>query len=346
MKRKDHIQRNVRSGHISREKGSAPVIGYVARMPGSAARSISTDQIEEEVSSFRKKRVRSRSRTWLASVILAVAAVMVVVVAFYLWLSPILERREKMSAVAERERQEFTPAKPVDETSTMLTEKEALTLIRRALAVSSPEEVNAHILTGSASPEEVLKFLKEMPERDGKIERYEWSGALNENGLETELTTVVFSGKERPVHRMAMLVKEGEGEWKLDFAAFARWGKPGLNELLSGAAEEAEVRFLIGPDQYYNGPFQDESKWQSFGLVSLDVDQLFSGYCRVNSPQQRALHMILSDAAGMARVTLKLRRVEGAGARQFEIARVLAQDWVMGPVPFDEAIEKNAAPSE
>ena len=33
---------------------------------------------------------------------------------------------------------------------------------------------------------------------------------------------------------------------------------------------------------------------------------------------------------------LEIRRIEGAESRQFEITRVLAEDWVMSAKPFDE----------
>jgi hypothetical protein len=346
MKRKDHIQRNVKSGQTFREKGSAPIIGHVARMPGASIRPVSPEQVEQEVSSF-GKRVNRRSGTWIVSVILAGATILLIVVAFYLWLSPFLDRRDKMTAIAERERESLAPIKPVENEPEALTEKSALSIIKRALAASSVAEVEARIIPGSASPDEVLQFLKAMPERDGKIERYDWVGTLNKNGIPLELTTIAFSGKEKPVYRMAILVRDEDRGWKLDFEAFARWAKPGWDEFLTGSAEEIVVRVLVGQDQYYNGPFQDETQWQSFGLVSPDVDQLFSGYCRVGSPQQRAILSSLADTArGMARLTLKIRKVEGAGPRQTEIVRVLAQDWVMGPTAFDEAIQKNAVPNE
>jgi hypothetical protein len=56
----------------------------------------------------------------------------------------------------------------------------------------------------------------------------------------------------------------------------------------------------------------------------------------VGSPQAAALKSIFAQEAKLHRVALELRRVEGAGTRQFEISRVLAEDWVMGEVPFDE----------
>jgi hypothetical protein len=38
----------------------------------------------------------------------------------------------------------------------------------------------------------------------------------------------------------------------------------------------------------------------------------------------------------LIRVTLEIRRTAGAESRQFEITRVLAEEWVLAAAPFDE----------
>jgi hypothetical protein len=40
---------------------------------------------------------------------------------------------------------------------------------------------------------------------------------------------------------------------------------------------------------------------------------------------------------GLKRVTLEIRRVANSESRQFEISRVLAEDWVLSAIPFDQA---------
>jgi hypothetical protein len=44
----------------------------------------------------------------------------------------------------------------------------------------------------------------------------------------------------------------------------------------------------------------------------------------------------IPDSKNLKRATLEIRRTEGAGDRQFEITRVMAEDWVMSATPFDE----------
>jgi hypothetical protein len=75
-------------------------------------------------------------------------------------------------------------------------------------------------------------------------------------------------------------------------------------------------------------------------MVSPDTTEIMLGYCRKDSPQARAMELIVSSADGderrrLNRATLELRRPEGAENRQFEITRVLAEDWVLGAKPFD-----------
>jgi hypothetical protein len=46
---------------------------------------------------------------------------------------------------------------------------------------------------------------------------------------------------------------------------------------------------------------------------------------------------MFSKQEKVARATLEIRRVEGAGSRQFEILKVVAEDWVAAEVPFEES---------
>jgi hypothetical protein len=132
------------------------------------------------------------------------------------------------------------------------------------------------------------------------------------------------------------------GVWKIDFEALARTVRPPWPDLLEGRASEGQVRVIVAPDSYYNGVFSDESQWLSFGLASPDISQILVGYCRRDSAQAKAMQEILKSmddapAAGrqIKRATLAIRRPTGAEPRQFEITRVLAEDWIVSERPFD-----------
>jgi hypothetical protein len=74
-------------------------------------------------------------------------------------------------------------------------------------------------------------------------------------------------------------------------------------------------------------------------MASHDTELVILGYCKVDSPQAAAIKWIFSNEGSINRVTLEIRRVEGAESRQFEISRVLAADWIVGNVPFDESFK-------
>jgi hypothetical protein len=69
------------------------------------------------------------------------------------------------------------------------------------------------------------------------------------------------------------------------------------------------------------------------------------GYCKAGSPQAEAMERIVTesqrrlDFRGLCRATLQIRRPAGAESSQFEITRVLAQDWVLADQPFDSMFE-------
>lgn len=223
---------------------------------------------------------------------------------------------------------------------------EALELVKRALANRDPELVESCFHLGGAKPAEVVEFVGDTEKRDGRIERFDWLSSMDMDGLLMEGVLVVYAGKTATSERLAFLVPDETGVWKVDFDAFARSSRPSWRELLEGPADHARVRVFVARDAYYNGPFLDESRWVCYALASPETREvlpedreLLRGYCRVGSPQARAMERIFRAGERMRRATLEIRRAEGADSRQFEIARVLSQDWVLSPKPFDEKFQ-------
>ena len=106
------------------------------------------------------------------------------------------------------------------------------------------------------------------------------------------------------------------------------------------------VRVILANDAYFNGPFRDDSRWSCYGMVSPDIERMLIGYCRKGSLQDQAMQRLFlsePDEAGpeaasqsnIIRATLQLVRPPSAEDRQFEIVRVLAEDWVLSGQPFD-----------
>jgi hypothetical protein len=79
-------------------------------------------------------------------------------------------------------------------------------------------------------------------------------------------------------------------------------------------------------------------------MASPDNEQILLGYCRKGTPQDEAMRRIFPEASTdvetaetrkIIRATLRVERPPGAETRQFEIKRVLSEDWIVSEVPFD-----------
>lgn len=223
------------------------------------------------------------------------------------------------------------------------SETEAVNMVKRALSTRDPGKVSDCMRLGIQSPEEVVDFLKSSEERDGRIDDYEWLRSLVTDDALIEGVMVYYMKNKVRTARVALLVPDKKGVWKMDFESFARSCNPSWDYLLAGDAEEAEVRVLVARDLYFNGPFMDDSSWVCYALFSPDLKKLLPegrtflhGYCRVGSPQEKAMERIFSEDARIYRVILRIKKVEGADIRQFEITRVLAREWVTPIRPLDE----------
>lgn len=223
-------------------------------------------------------------------------------------------------------------------------ESEALALVQRALAIREPGKIAAVFRLGDATPEQVVEFLVSSAAQDGPIQKYDWLRSMDTDGLLMEGVLVSYAEGHAQSARLAFLTPDAAGVWKLDFAAFARSSKPAWKDLLEGRADHAQVRVFVAPDTYFNGPFLDESQWVCIGIASPEAkpllpeaQELLRGYCKVGSAQAKAMARIFVGSEHQTcRATLEIRRLPGADARQFEITRVLAEDWVLPAKPFDE----------
>ena len=273
----------------------------------------------------RRKRDRGRNGKVVAviSIILGVVTCGLIAVALTLWLLPMLGRR---SAVATPEKQAWVPAPPSKFPAP--SHDQAIALVKQALLITLPGSVGSGFLTGTSTPTEVAEYLKATGKRDGKIVGYDWLSNLNVGGLPLEGVKVTFKSAEKSVDRLVLLTPDPDGNWKIDFGAYARSVKPSWQELLENNAPQGMVRVVVGRDSYFNGPFQNESEWICYSMGSPDVGGGLYGYCKVGSPQAEEIAKLIRER-GIKRVTLEIRRVEGGGKRQFEISRVLAPDWVI-----------------
>ena len=194
-------------------------------------------------------------------------------------------------------------------------------------------------------PTTVIGFLTEMKAWDGKVTGFQWLSSMDANGMLIDGVLVSTLKDGSPRNRLALLTPDENGKWQLDFDAFARKVNPSWSELMEGNAKRGLVRVVVARKHYYNFNFKDESQWLCYEMTTPDFDEILFGYCRKGSPQAEAMGRIVTDEEMQEggrfgnRATLEIRRNEGSESRQFEITRVLAEDWVLGEAAFDGSFQ-------
>ncbi len=330
----DDIKRSVRTNRHDRAAGDAPSIGRVARMPGTglprSSRHKRRNREHDQGGEGQKDR-RRIIKIW--SIILSALVFGILGIAQWVWIASKTKSDESIAGplLADTVKKEPSASKfppPL--------QADAIAKVKQGLGIRDPEKIPEFFRLGTANPQEIVDFLGSLAARDGAIDRLGWLGSMDANGLPLEGVVVNFKGLDKPRNRLALLTPDEAGKWQIDFDAFARTVKPGWPELLEKNLEVAQVRVYIAKDSYYNGPFRDEKQWICYGIASPDTDKVLLAYAKVGSPQATAMNWMFSKDNRMIRAILEIRRVAEGELRQFEISKVLAEDWVMGDAPFDE----------
>ena len=228
--------------------------------------------------------------TW--SLVLGVMALAALIVAVWFGMRP--KKGQDALAVVEGAG-EWMAEKRVESQFESPSEEAALDLVKRGLAIREPAEVAEFFHPGTASPEQVVDFLGKIDSVDGHVDGFTWLSSMDANGLLIDGVLVRSTLDGKSGNRLALLTPDGQGEWKIDFDAFARTTEPSWSELLEKGAAEGTVRVNVAKDTYYNGPFRDDRQWVCYGMVSPDTEVVMLGYCRKDSPQARAMERIVMD---------------------------------------------------
>lgn len=335
------VQLGIQTGRSARKPGSAPDVGKLARMRGAGSHATRRDSRRDrgQRGSHRDPRHQSRHLNSIGlTIAIGLISLAAVMVAVALWVRPLMQRKKDTT---ERDRVAADAQVRLVSKFKSPSEGETLALVKKALALRNPSDVNGLVRTGTMTAQQVVDYLSAMKTVDGEISNYTWLGSIDKNNLTLEGVQVIFAAKDKPKDRLAFITPDENGAWRLDFDAFARSVVPSWVDLLASKAESAVVRVYVAKDNYFNGPFADDQKWAAYSLASPDIDEVLVGYCKVGSAQHRAMDMMWSqDGLSFARATLEIRRVEGADQRQFEIFRVLAEDWVLAEKALDEVFER------
>lgn len=329
--KKSSVQLGLRRSLTPREIGSAPSIGRIGRF--NSGTNPSGAPIPDSARIRRGKQRRAIIIGW--SLALSTLAITILVASFVVWMKPILARSKHPSG----HNQATDPARVrVASKFPSPSKEQAIATVRSALAVRDPGAVPSLIRTGHTPPDDIVKFLANLEPSEGTIQDCLWLSTIDKNNLLLEGVQIVLKQPDRLRSRIAFLTPDEKGVWKLDFAALARLTEPSWPTLLAADSfPKATIRVYAGRDRYYNGPYADESAWSVYGMGSEDLDVALYGYAKRGTPQFDAMErLVAADEKSLIRATLEIRKIAGSQKRQFEITRVLAEDWVLSDIPFDE----------
>jgi hypothetical protein len=335
------VRRGIQSRH-SRSAGDDPRIGRVSRLRDADGPKNLGWTSKRGAGAIRSaEQIQARRRmVWMWSVVLTVATSLVICGFMAFWLRTHGHRGQVggESNMLHNVRIESRFKSP--------NEADALDLVKRALSNRDPELVETCFRTGSAKPDEVISFLNRSIATEGEADQLTWLSSMDVDGLLLEGVLVTFEESRKATPRLAMLVPNDKGAWKVDFDAFARTCSPDLTAILGGSAERSEVRVWISRDYYFNGSVFEENEWDCYLMNSPEINSmipdeslLLRGYCKKGSPQANALERIFAAGGKAYRATLEVSKREGAEKQQLQITRVWSEDWVKPEVAFDERFD-------
>lgn len=330
------IQRGIQSRH-ARETGDTPPLGRVVRVRDSKGANAKSGMGGYGNVGLLLKNAALRRRILLWSVLSSLATLVLIGGFMVFWM-----RSHRNVGSGDDSAPRLGNVRIVSKFPSP-GENQALELVEQALANRDPDKVESYFRPCALDAEGVIEFLNGTEARDGQILALEWQGSMDVEGLLLDGVLIKYTGIQRPVERLMFLTPDDSGVWKIDFDAFARTSIPTWEELLGKRVDHAQVRVMIARDVYYNGPFVDETKWICYGMASPESNEILTedasllrGYCKVASSQAKALKRMFSGGERIHRAILEIGRVANSESRQFEIKRVLADDWVLTSKPYDE----------
>jgi hypothetical protein len=212
-------------------------------------------------------------------------------------------------------------------------------MVKQFLDAANTEDLKKIARTKRIKPENAYAVFTEFRKELGEVDRMEWMGAEETNGMSMERVMVVYrSGK----YRVATLIHDGLGQWKVDLESFMGHQTKSWDQITAQTGCTAVVRVTVQQDVYFNGYFSDEKEWVCFALKAPDQSEPIYGYVPQNSPTLLDMVEILRTNSP-ADMMVEIIRDAGMNRMQYEIHKVIAQGWVEADVPFSERrLKKNA----
>lgn len=224
---------------------------------------------------------------------------------------------------------------PISMTDSLIAD-DAVELVRAALQNRDPALVESFFIFGgaAATPEKIIDLLKRIEGEDGNPHGFDPLGARMTRGVVAEEVMVTSRKDGRDSHRLTQLLFVN-GKWRIDLDSYVRHVSPSWEDILDRKCDVAIIRVFVNPDSYYNGNKYLEDRWKCYALISPDVDEILFGYAARNSVQEEAMDRIMAKEEEFHRAIIEVSITKEQGRKQFEISRVLADDWLAGDIHFD-----------
>ncbi len=327
------IKRHTAGGEKIKQRkfGDAPAIGEVPRASGEKP----PNRTRRSSRTSQKKRLPRRFFAWSALACFIGICILIVALVRY----------------SRNDDEQSAPPENLSETpgdfDLLLKEKEntylpdlksdqAIKIVTLALANRDPGLIQDFFILGKGeSPEQAMKELIRIREAEGEVSSTEWLGLNFPNGS-TVLQVMVYTsieGNEKA--RVAQFAAGSDGKWRIDLDAYLRKCIPPIAEVVSSKSGTSLVRVFVAEDSFYHGMYYNETEWKVFALASPDITDLLYGYVKRGSSQDKALRRIIDTDETVHRAALNLMKRPDSGPRQFEISRVVAENWIIGKKHFD-----------
>lgn len=316
-----------------RKIGEAPDIGRVLRSPQSGTK----NRRGAPTSAGRRRRTHRIIMAWsVAFAVVSVGVMMFFVISHFRNLTPPPKTTVGLAS-SPPDLDEIFSKSTGSELETP-SEAASLEFVTSALANRDPGRVTGFFrIPPDKTPEDALRLLEGIKSTEGSVSKILWLGTAFANGRLLNQVVVHMEKGGRSVNRLAQLVPQPDGEWRIDFDSYIRATSADWESILSGKSPFSTVRVFVALDNYYNGIFSDDTVWQAYALVSPDTDEILYAYAQRKSPQFLAMEKILDSDEPLHRATLEITILPDAGKRQFQISRVIAENWVAAEKPFDES---------
>lgn len=212
------------------------------------------------------------------------------------------------------------------------SEKQALALVKDAMATRDPENVSALFRTGDFTPQAVVEYLKNHSAKYGESTRFRWLSSMDVENLLLEGVVVTSEREGVMKDRLVFLTPDEKGKWKVDFESLASVCKPSWEKLLVDDAARGVARVKIERALYYNSYFSDDDVWTAYKITCPDKDVTMWAYAKSGTELASSIEDLFYNRQTASRATLEIARVPGAESRQVQIMRVLSSEWVVPSV--------------